>query len=40
MTTAVANPPPSLDGARGEERAGRWLGADIIIGNAPDPVFV
>ena len=42
MTTRMTASPPTLDGAppRADERPGRWLGADIIIANAPDPVFV
>src|SRR5437764_1179173 len=36
MTVRAPSPPP----ARAEERPGRRLGADIIIDNAPDPVFV
>src|SRR6476469_1157016 len=36
MTVRAPGPPPT----RSDERPGRWLGADIIIGNAPDPVFV
>src|SRR4051812_25511476 len=37
MTTATQPRPPS---ASDDGRSGRSLGADIIIANAPDPVFV
>src|SRR5262249_30079030 len=41
--TEVAGSPQGGGNApagRDDGRAGRWLGADIIIANAPDPVFV
>ena len=42
MTVREPSSPPAVDrpAPRAQERPGRRLGADIIIANAPDPVFV